>query len=93
MHITSSPTTLRVRVNSYWISWDRISWDSYVYTEIKVQQYQMLLYIMREKCVERTSNHRVSSFISRLKKIYTSRETLEHRKCPGKYRNRVLRDP
>ena len=24
MHITSSPTTLRVRVNSYWISWDRI---------------------------------------------------------------------
>ena len=67
MHITSSPTTLRVRVNSYWISWDRISWDSYVYTEIKVQQYQMLLYIMREKCVERTSNHRTSSFISRLK--------------------------
>ena len=44
----------------------RVSGVSYVYTEIKVQQYQMLLYIMREKCVERTSNNRTSSFISRL---------------------------
>ena len=58
---------LCVRVNSHWISWDRVSWVSYVYTEITVQQYQMLLYIMREKRVERTSNHRASSFISRLK--------------------------